>query len=72
MYGVFGVSLPIASNFSAATNVRGGYGVGRSGETIAPLEEVSADTTNDRFIIKATLSNLTARTIRINFNYTIQ
>lgn len=70
--GVFGVSLPIASNFSSATNVWGGYGVARSGETIAPLEEVSADTTNDRFIVKATLTDLSARTIRINFNYTIQ
>jgi hypothetical protein len=69
--GVFGVSLPIASNFSAATNVWGGFGVARSGETIAPLEEVSADTTNDRFIVKATLSDLSAKTIRINFQYTI-
>jgi len=69
--GVFGVSLPIPSNFSSSTNVWGGYGVGRAGETIAPLEEVSADTTNDRFIVKATLTDLSVRTIRINFNYTI-
>lgn len=70
--GVFGVSLPIASNFSSTTNVWGGYGVARSGETIAPLEEVSADTTNDRFIVKATLTDLSVSTIRINFNYTVQ
>jgi hypothetical protein len=70
--GTVGVSLPIASNFTAATDVFGGYGVARSGETIASLEAVSADTTNDRFTVVATLTDLSARTVRIDFQYIIK
>lgn len=66
------VSLPIPSNFSAVTDVFGGSGLARSGESFANTNSVSADTTADNFVLAIQATNAGARTYRINFHYIIK
>jgi hypothetical protein len=43
-----GISLPIASNFTATTDLRGVGGCDLGEESVTQVSWISADTTNDR------------------------
>lgn len=67
---LLGMSLPIASNFSASTQL-GGVASTYDGVAVNEVAEIIGDSTNDRASIRFYAVATTARTWRFTFTYVI-
>lgn len=65
-----GISLPIASNFTATTNAAGSGGTGDAG-SIVDTGIISGDVTNDRANLKFYVNSTFSVTIGFTFMYTV-
>jgi hypothetical protein len=65
---LIGISLPIASNFSAVTQA---HGMGISFKTVSTNGVVSSDVTNDRATLSFVANSADTQTFRYSFSYSV-